>query len=63
MEARATKLLLVVGCEAGGGQRPGAGDLKHGERVKTEGHTSSNSEGRDYQIGQQNDFYNNNQIF
>ena len=43
MQAGANKLLLVMGSEAGGGQGPGAGDLKHGERVTTEGYTSSYS--------------------
>ena len=35
MEAGANKFLLVMGSKAGGGQRPGAGDLKHRERVTT----------------------------
>ena len=45
MEAGADKLLLVMGSEAGGGQGPRAGDLKHGERIKTEVLTLSHLEG------------------
>ena len=44
MQAGANKLLLVMGSETGGGQRPGAGDLKHGSQLRVTLHLTQKAE-------------------